>query len=98
MEMRRRTKWLLIGAAMLGAAVGAAGIAGAATGTSSSSSSTTVPAAQSQDPATAPNGYGQAPPDRNADHPCPRDGQNGGAPAAPGANAPANNGGTETNI
>jgi hypothetical protein len=56
MQMSRTQTWLLTGAATLGLAVGAAGIAGAATNGSSSSSSTTAtaPAATAQDPASLP--------------------------------------------
>ena len=54
MDMSRRQKWLLTGAASLGIAVGAAGLAGAAT-TGSSSTATTAPAATSQAPSSMPN-------------------------------------------
>jgi hypothetical protein len=65
MEMTRKRKLFLTGAAALGVAVGAAGIAGAATtgsstGTSSSSSTSASAAAPTrQDPATVSHGPGE---------------------------------------
>jgi hypothetical protein len=64
MQLSRRSKWLTTGAVALGAAVGAAGIAGAATSTSTSSSnsstssSASAPAAR-PDPATISHGPGE---------------------------------------
>jgi hypothetical protein len=67
MELSKRQRWLMTGAAALGVAVGAAGIAGAATNGSSSTSdstATTVPAANGSigsnggNGSNGSNGYG----------------------------------------
>jgi hypothetical protein len=91
---------------MLGAAVGAASIAGAATGSSTTTddlTSRTVPAAQAQEPGAQSNGGAVTPPaDRARDPNCPRDGHNGAADA-PDPHRASNDGtdgyrGSETNI
>ena len=61
-DQRRPKTWLITTAAALGLALGAAGIAGAATGGSSSTSASTSgapSAAAAPNPATAPNGPGE---------------------------------------
>jgi hypothetical protein len=73
MELSKRQRWLMTGAAALGIAVGAAGIAGAATNGSSSTSdstATTVPAA-SENSGTGSgsgNGSGSMPDPRSVAH------------------------------
>jgi hypothetical protein len=67
MELSKRQRWLMTGAAALGIAVGAAGIAGAATNGSSSTSdstATTVPAASGN----SGSGSGSMPDPRSVAH------------------------------
>ncbi len=59
-DRHRLRTWVLTGAAAIGIAVGAAGIANAATtGSSSSGSNATAPAATAPDPATVAHGPGE---------------------------------------
>jgi hypothetical protein len=69
MELSKRQRWLMTGAAALGIAVGAAGIAGAATNGSSSTSdstATTVPAASGN--SGSGSGSGSMPDPRSVAH------------------------------
>jgi hypothetical protein len=71
MELSKRQRWLMTGAAALGIAVGAAGIAGAATNGSSSTSdstATTVPAASGNSGTGSGSGSGSMPDPRSVAH------------------------------